>query len=214
RRPPRRAKKRRRQPLRPEKRAPQRLPPPPKWRPHRRRPRQAKLRPRARVRQPPRVARVKLAVRAPSLRKPAETQQLSTETLPAQRGTITDRNGVDLAVSEPAQEISADPYLIKEPLRASQQLAPLLGLTETQLLGKLSEHTGFVLLAPALPARQARKLMAQVAALKFEGITGTPTMRRVYPRGTLASQLLGFVGSEGKGSSGLEYSQDALLQGV
>ena len=55
--------------------------------------------------------------------------------------------------------------------------------------------------------------MAQVTALKLEGITGTPTMRRVYPRRTLASQLLGFVGSEGKGSSGLEYSQDSLLQG-
>jgi cell division protein FtsI (penicillin-binding protein 3) len=153
-------------------------------------------------------------VRAPALRKAAETQQLSTETLPAQRGTITDRNGVDLAVSEPAQEISADPYLVKEPLQVSQQLGPLLGLTEAQLLGKLSEHTGFVLLAPALPASQARKLMARVAALKLEGITGTPTMRRVYPRGTLASQLLGFVGSEGKGSSGLEYSQDSLLQGT
>ncbi|MGO9247465.1 MAG: peptidoglycan D,D-transpeptidase FtsI family protein [Solirubrobacteraceae bacterium] len=152
-------------------------------------------------------------VRAPALRKAAETQQLSTETLPAQRGTITDRNGVDLAVSEPAQEISADPYLIKEPLQASQQLAPLLGLTQTQLLSKLSEHTGFVVLAPALAARQARKVMARVTALKLEGITGTPTMRRVYPRGTLAAQVLGFVGAEGKGSSGLEYSQEALLQG-
>ena len=138
---------------------------------------------------------------------------MSTETLPAQRGTITDRNGVDLAVSEPAQEISADPYLIKEPLQASQQLAPLLGLTQTQLLSKLSEHTGFVVLAPALAARQARKVMARVTALKLEGITGTPTMRRVYPRGTLAAQVLGFVGAEGKGSSGLEYSQEALLQG-
>ena len=50
-------------------------------------------------------------------------------------------------------------------------------------------------------------------ALKLEGITGTPTMRRVYPRGTLAAQVLGFVGTEGKGLSGLEYSQKALLQG-
>ncbi len=152
-------------------------------------------------------------VRAPALRKAAETQQLSTETLPAQRGTITDRGGVDLAVSEPAQEISADPYLIKEPLRASQQLAPLLGLTQTQLLSKLSEHAGFVLLAPALPAGQARKVMAQVKALKLEGITGKQTMRRVYPRGTLAAQALGFVGAEGKGLSGLEYSQNSLLEG-
>ncbi len=149
-------------------------------------------------------------VRAGTLRKAAQTQQLSTETLPAQRGTITDRDGVDLAVSEPAQEISATPYLVKDPLEASQQLAPLLGLTQAQVLGKLSEHTGFVYLARALPAGQARKVMA----LKLEGITGTPTMRRVYPRGTLAAQVLGFVGTEGKGLSGLEYSQDSLLKGT
>jgi cell division protein FtsI (penicillin-binding protein 3) len=150
-------------------------------------------------------------VRAPALRKAAQTQQLSTETLPAQRGTITDRNGVDLAVSEPAQEISATPYLIKEPLlrRASQELAPLLGLSQAQVLSKLSERTGFVYLARALPARQARAVMA----LKLEGISENPTMRRVYPRGTLAAQALGFVGTEGNGLSGLEYSQNSLLQG-
>jgi cell division protein FtsI (penicillin-binding protein 3) len=148
-------------------------------------------------------------VRAGTLRKAAQTQQLSTETLPAQRGTITDRNGVDLAVSEPAQEISATPYLIKNPLQASQELAPLLGLTQAQVLAKLSERTGFVYLARALPARQARKVMA----LKLEGISGVATMRRVYPRGTLAAQVLGFVGAEGQGLSGLEYSQGALLRG-
>jgi len=149
-------------------------------------------------------------VRAGTLRKAAQTQQLSNETLPAQRGTITDRSGVDLAVSEPAQDISATPYLLKDPLKASQELAPLLGLTQAQVLGRLSERTGFVYLARALPARQARKVMA----LGLEGIAGTPTMRRVYPRGTLAAQVLGFVGTEGKGLSGLEYSEGALLKGV
>jgi cell division protein FtsI/penicillin-binding protein 2 len=149
-------------------------------------------------------------VRAGALRKTAQTQQLSNETLPAQRGTITDRSGVDLAVSEPAQDISATPYLVKEPLQAAQTLAPLLGQTQAQVLAKLSERTGFVYLARALPARQARA----VTALKLEGISGTPVMRRVYPRGMLAAQVLGFVGTEGQGLSGLEYSQSALLRGT
>jgi cell division protein FtsI (penicillin-binding protein 3) len=148
-------------------------------------------------------------VRAPALRRDAQTQQLSTETLPAQRGTITDRGGVDLAISEPAQEISADPYLIKEPLKAASELAPLLGETQAQVLSKLSERTGFVYLSRALPARQARAVMA----LRLEGISGTPTTRRVYPRDDLAAQVLGFVGTEGKGLSGLEYSEDLLLKG-
>lgn len=148
-------------------------------------------------------------VRSGTLRKAAQTQQLTTEKVPAQRGTIADRNGVDLAVSEPAQDVSATPYLIKEPLRAAQKLAPLLGQTQAQVLAKLSRRTGFVYLARALPARQARAVMA----LKLEGIAGAPAMRRVYPRGTLAAQVLGFVGTEGRGLSGLEYSQAGLLRG-
>jgi cell division protein FtsI (penicillin-binding protein 3) len=150
-------------------------------------------------------------VRAGTLRKAAQTQQLTSETLPAQRGAIVDRNGVDLAVSEPAQDISADPYLVKEPLLTARELAPALGQPQARILAKLSERQrGFVYLARALPARQARAAMA----LKLEGISGTPVMRRVYPRGTLAAQVLGFVGTEGQGLSGLEYSQSALLKGV
>jgi cell division protein FtsI (penicillin-binding protein 3) len=148
-------------------------------------------------------------VKAGALRKDAQTQQLSTEVLPAGRGTITDRNGVDLAVSEPAQEISADPYLIKQPVIDARKLAPLLGQTQDQVLTELSERSGFVYLSRALPARQARAVMA----LRLEGVSGSPTTRRVYPRGTLAAQVLGFVGTEGKGLSGLEYSENSLLEG-
>jgi cell division protein FtsI/penicillin-binding protein 2 len=144
-----------------------------------------------------------------SLRKAAATQQLTYEAVPAQRGSITDRNGVDLAVSEPAQDISATPYLVKQPLTAAQQLAPLLGKPQDKVLRELSQPGGFVYLARALPAKQARA----VIALKIPGIAGAPVMRRVYPRGTLAAQVLGVVGTEGNGLSGLEYSRNALLHG-
>jgi cell division protein FtsI/penicillin-binding protein 2 len=144
-----------------------------------------------------------------SLRQVASNQQLTSETVTAQRGTISDRNGVDLAVSEPAQDISADPYLLKDPLAAAQRLAPLIGVPQAGVLRKLSERRGFVYLARALPAKAAQ----QVLALKIPGIAGTQVMRRVYPRGTLAAQVLGMVGTEGKGLAGLEYSRDTLLRG-
>lgn len=144
-----------------------------------------------------------------ALRRAARTQQLTTEVVPAERGTITDRNGVALAISEPAQELSADPYLIKQPLAASQRLAPLLGLTQAQVLAKLSGRTGFVYLAHAFPYDAAQKVLA----LKIPGVQGTPVMRRVYPRATLAAQMLGVVGTEGVGLSGLEYSRNSLLAG-
>jgi cell division protein FtsI/penicillin-binding protein 2 len=149
------------------------------------------------------------ALEGGSLRKAAATQQLTYETVPAQRGAITDRNGVDLAVSEPAQDISATPYLLTNPLQAAQKIAPLLGKPQDQVLRELSEHSGFVYLARALPATQAHQLLS----LKIAGITGAPVMRRVYPRGELAAQVLGVVGTEGNGLSGLEYSRNALLHG-
>jgi cell division protein FtsI/penicillin-binding protein 2 len=144
-----------------------------------------------------------------TLRKAASAQQLTYETVNAQRGAISDRNGVDLAVSEPAKDISADPYLISDPLGVSRRLAPLLGLPQPKVLAKLSQRSGFVYLKRALPARRADAVMA----LKIPGVAGAPVMHRVYPRGTLAAQVLGVVGTEGNGLSGLEYSRDALLRG-
>jgi cell division protein FtsI (penicillin-binding protein 3) len=148
-------------------------------------------------------------LRGSALRKAASDEQLSYEAVTAPRGTITDRNGVDLAVSEPAQEIAADPYLIKAPLEAAKKLAPLLEQTQASLLRKLSERTGFVYLDRSLPAKAAQSVLA----LKLPGITGTPVMRRVYPRGSLAAQVLGVVGTEGVGLSGLEYSLNSTLSG-
>jgi len=148
-------------------------------------------------------------LKAGSLRKAAATQQLTSEAVPAQRGTISDRDGLDLAVSEPAQDVSATPYLVKNPLQTAQRIAPLLGRPQDQVLRELSERSGFVYLARALPDHQARQIMS----LKIAGISGSPVMRRVYPRGDLAAQVLGVVGTEGNGLSGLEYSRNALLHG-
>jgi cell division protein FtsI (penicillin-binding protein 3) len=148
-------------------------------------------------------------LRGGTLRKAASAQQLTHETVTAHRGTISDRNGVDLAVSEPARDIAADPYLIADPLGASQKLAPLLGRTQASVLSKLSRRTGFVYLARALPARQADAILA----LKIPGLSGTPVAKRVYPRGTLAAQVLGVVGTDGNGLAGLEYSRNTLLRG-
>ncbi len=96
-------------------------------------------------------------VRGASLRRAAQSQQLTYEAVPAQRGAIVDRNGVDLAVSEPARDISADPYLIRDPLDVARKLAPLLGQTQGELLPKLTQRNGFVYLQRAVPARQAER---------------------------------------------------------
>jgi cell division protein FtsI/penicillin-binding protein 2 len=150
------------------------------------------------------------AVRAGSLQRAATTQQVTRLTLPAERGSITDRNGVELAISQSASDVAADPYLIKDPLSVAQRLSPMLGKPETALLTALSRrHTGFVYLAHLVPASQA----AAVSKLHIEGITLIPQVMRVYPRTWAASQVLGTVGWNDRGLSGIEYRYDKVLRG-
>ncbi len=152
-------------------------------------------------------------LKAGSLKVAAATQQVQTVTVPAPRGTITDRNGVQLAISESADDVAADPYLVKKgnPEADAQRLAPLLGQPPATVLTKLTKPgTGFIYLAHMLPADQAR----QITNMRINGITLTPSIKRTYPRGVLASQVLGTVDWNGTGASGIEYRYNRQLEGT
>jgi cell division protein FtsI/penicillin-binding protein 2 len=150
------------------------------------------------------------AVRGPSLQALAATQQVETLKVPAMRGAITDRNGIELAVSEPADDVAVSPFLVKHPLAAAQRLAPLLGITQAQVLAKLSEKSGFVYLARNMPMAKATRLQK----LKLAGLQFIPSAVREYPRKWMASQVLGWVGTDGNGLGGLEYARDSVLRGT
>jgi len=150
-------------------------------------------------------------VRSGSLANAATSQQVSSAKLPAERGSIVDRKGNPLAVSEPASDISATPYLVKDPITAAERLAPVLGQTPEALVQKLArKDTGFVYLARNLPAAQA----ARVQKLNLTGIALEPGHLRFYPREFLAAQLLGSVGTDGRGLSGIEYERNRILTGL
>src|SRR6202048_4882750 len=76
-------------------------------------------------------------LRAASLQQAAVSQQITQDTIPAPRGLITDRRGVELAISESADDVIADDFLIKNPLATAQKLAPLLGKPVLTVLGLL-----------------------------------------------------------------------------
>jgi len=150
------------------------------------------------------------AIRAPSLQRVAASQQVRVIDVPAPRGTITDRHGIELAVSEPADDVTANPRLIRDPVAVARRVAPLLGQDAGAVARKLGDRRrGFVYLARGMPSTRA----GVIGALRIEGIDRTPTSRRVYPQGWRASQLLGFVGVDGNGLAGLEYSLDGDLRG-
>ena len=148
-------------------------------------------------------------VRGASLQRVANTQQVVELNVPARRGAITDRHGVELAVSEPAADVAATPYLIKSKLKVAAKLAPLLGSGENAVLKKLNAPGGFVYLARNL----AGSKVARIRRLKIDGLQFIPSARRDYPRRFLASQVLGVVGIDGEGRTGLEYARDSILHG-
>jgi cell division protein FtsI/penicillin-binding protein 2 len=152
-------------------------------------------------------------LKASSLRHAAKTQQVLTSTVPAPRGTISDDRGVQLAISESADDVAADPYLINKgnPSAAAQKLAPLLSQPPATVRSEITKpNTGFVYLAHLLPADTAR----QITNLRINGITTIPRVRRVYPRGSVASQVLGMVSWNGKGAGGIEYRYNNVLEGT
>jgi cell division protein FtsI/penicillin-binding protein 2 len=149
-------------------------------------------------------------VRGGSLRAVASTQQVDEFKVPARRGTITDRNGMPLAVSQPADDVAATPYLVKDKLKVARQLAPLLGDSEADVLEKLNARGGFVYLSRSLSGAKSQ----QVRKLKIAGLQFIPSARRDYPRRWLASQVLGIVGIDGDGRTGLEYASDKVLRGA
>ncbi|MGZ6709288.1 MAG: peptidoglycan D,D-transpeptidase FtsI family protein [Solirubrobacteraceae bacterium] len=150
-------------------------------------------------------------VKGASLASAAASQQVASTDLPARRGTIVDRHGTELAVSQPADDVSATPYLVKDPLTTAAKLAPLLDTTPEALVKKLARRdTGFAYLARELPADKADA----IRKLNLPGITLAPGYARFYPRQFLASQVLGSVGTDGNGLMGLEYLRDHQLQGV
>ncbi len=151
------------------------------------------------------------SVRAGSLERAAATQQVSNVVVPAPRGMITDRDGAELAISESADDIVADPYLIKNAVSAAAELSSALDMPELTVLGRLTRpHTGYVLLAHLVPSAKA----AAIANLHIAGINLVPQTRRVYPRGDEAAQVVGMVHGDGMGASGIEYQYNNVLDGT
>jgi cell division protein FtsI (penicillin-binding protein 3) len=149
-------------------------------------------------------------VRSGSLSERAVSQQIEDLKVPAPRGTIFDRHGVELAVSEDAATVFANPFLIDNPAAVAKRLAPLIGRREEDLLPKLSDRdAGFVYLRRKMDASQGQK----IERLEIEGIGTMLEPKRTYPQGYLASQVIGSVGTDNYGLAGLEHARNAQLRG-
>lgn len=137
------------------------------------------------------------------------------------RGEVLDRNGEIMAYNTKAYTVISrlKPYstgnelYVKDPVKTAQILAPILGATSDEILGKLKMDAKQVELRPwgwKITQEQAKK----VEALKLPGISLYEENRRYYPFGDFASHVLGYVDLDGNAQMGIEKTQDAFLAGT
>jgi len=148
-------------------------------------------------------------IQAGKYKKLAAEQRDEVITVSPRRGTIFDREGEVLAISEDVTSVYATPYLVKNKDDAARKIAQALGIDPGEVRAKLGEKTGFVYLARKADTAKANK----VKKLDIEGISFVDESRRFYPMGRLASQELGVVDVDNKGQAGLELYYQKVLGG-
>ena len=131
-----------------------------------------------------------------------------------ERGAILDRNGYELAMSVPMTTVVADPYMVQNPRAEAAALSRILDLPQGGLQSELSEQSGFVYLAHTIPDAMAAKVEKLINNNSVPGVYTIQEPKRFYPTGQLAAPLLGIVGTDGDGLSGLEYKYNSLLKGT
>jgi cell division protein FtsI (penicillin-binding protein 3) len=147
------------------------------------------------------------------LRLEGAKQWTRTRTIAADRGTIFDRNGEELAVSIPAATISANPKLIDDPVGTAGVLAGILGLDDVrrqELVDVMAaKDRGFVYVARQVdPA-----LGGQIDGLDLVGVDVVAENRRILPGGDTGQSVVGRTDIDGVGIAGLELQYDELLTG-
>ena len=138
-----------------------------------------------------------------------EAQRLRTVTLPAERGAIFDRNGMELALSVRQQTVWADPRLVSAPRAEAALLAPLLDVDVATLEARLAGDGAFAYLA----RKVSDDVAARVEALGLDGVALLDESKRFAPAGSLAASLVGAVDLDNVGTSGLERQYEDVLVG-
>ena len=139
----------------------------------------------------------------------SKKNHVSKRVLEMKRGSITDRNGVELAISVDTYSVFIFTRELKSATEAANLLATVLPFSREELLTKISGKSGYIPIYKNLEPNLATKLKK----LSIPGVNLEKNYKRYYPQKNLASNIIGFTGTEKKGLEGLEYSYDKTLRG-
>lgn len=143
------------------------------------------------------------------LQSKAYEQQTRDRLIAPQRGSILDRNGVGLAMTETVNTISVIPVQIKQKEETAKYLAEVLELDYDTVLEKVKQNVALV----RIKNKVEKELAMEIRKKEIPGVVIDEDIKRVYPYSSLASQVLGFVGKDNQGIIGLESKYNEYLEG-
>ena len=144
----------------------------------------------------------------------AESNRTNVATLHAKRGTIYDRNGNVLAMSIDCSTIYCNPQNVHDPSGLATVLASILGGDYNDYLADVTKDTTFIYIQRQVDADVVKRLKSELSDKDIEGVYYLDDTKRVYPYGGTCGQILGVVGTDGQGITGLELQYDDILTGT
>lgn len=133
---------------------------------------------------------------------------------PVQRGSIVDRNGKPLAVQTNFYHVGVTPHLVRNKAQFADDVSGPLGMESSDIMRILEQNSAasFVYLKKKITQTAYAELKKITDAKGYVYVNYDRIPGRIYPENALASQLIGYMGDDGKGLSGIEYSMQSYLQ--
>jgi cell division protein FtsI (penicillin-binding protein 3) len=147
--------------------------------------------------------------KGPWLSQKADGQVKRSVKALGERGIIFDANMGKMALSIDVTSIGAHPKQIKDVAATARDLAKALHLNKNDLAKKLASNTPFVW----IERHVTPKKVEAVEVLNLDGVVFKSERSRFYPYKTLAAQIVGFSGVDGRGLEGVEFFYDRALEG-
>ncbi|MBH1941363.1 PASTA domain-containing protein [Mobilitalea sibirica] len=128
----------------------------------------------------------------------------------AERGSIYDRNGVEIATNKPVCTISVIHSQITDPEQVIRVLSDLLGLSEERVRKRVEKVSSI----ERVKSNVDKEIADKIREYDLNGVMVDEDYKRYYPYGSLASKVIGFTGSDNQGIIGLEVKYEESLKGI
>ncbi len=150
-----------------------------------------------------------MLTKADEYQKMAYDQQTRDRLITPKRGSILDRNGVGMAVTESVSSVSVIHAQVTDKEGTAEALSNILDMDYNEVLADINENVALKRIKSKVP----NDIAEQIRSLDMDGVMIDEDVERTYPYCSMAAQVIGFVGKDNQGIIGLESKYEEYLKG-